>query len=241
MHNISHINEDFLDAVGSEDVIVQSTPDDLRKADVIDPYYEFTLLIFHNLNNPDLETDMYKTRKRLSKLVEMTFADNMRSEMLTITYDISEKIERKIGWMTDDYTKHKYIEDNVKTICQDMPSIFTCVSFNTSNAFTPQMFMRFFTVVTQILLKLNIDDVCVARNRTIHEVEYLSSLFTYDAVLTDYMYSSIRKNNRTLNIDNTDEIVIVTTAFIDVYKIFRDYFFRNRPMRAASKAVPQFD
>ena len=40
-------------------------------------------------------------------------------------------------------------------------------------------------------------------------------LFTYDAVLTDYMYSY--KNNRTLNIDNTDEIVIVTTAFIDVY------------------------
>ena len=241
MHNISHINEDFLDAVDSEDLKVQSTPDDLRKADVMDPYYEFTLLIFHNLNNPDLETDMYKTRKRLSKLVEMTFADNMRSEMLTITYDISEKIERKIGWMTDDYTKHKYIEDNVKTICQDTPSIFTCVSFNTSNAFTPQMFMRFFTVVTQILLKLNIDDVCVARNRTIHEVEYLPSLFTYDAVLTDYMYSSIRKNNRTLNIDNTDEIVIVTTAFIDVYKIFRDYFFRNRPMRAALKAVPQFD
>ena len=65
MHNISHINEDFLDA-DSEDLKVQSTPDDLRKADVIDPYYEFTLLIFHNLNNPDLETDMFKTRKRLS-------------------------------------------------------------------------------------------------------------------------------------------------------------------------------
>ena len=240
MHNISHINEDFLDAVDSEDLKVQNTPDDLRKADVMDPYYEFTLLIFHNLNNPDLETDMYKTRKRLSKLVEMTFADNMRSEMFTITYYIAKKTEHKIGWMTDDYTKHKYIEDNINTLSLGAPCLFTCVSFNTSKSFTPQMMMRFFTVVSQILLKLNIDDVNVVHNRIIHEYEYLSSLFTYDAVITDYMYSSIRKNNRTLNI-NTDEIVIVTTAFIDVYKIFRDYFFRNRPMRAALKAVPQFD
>jgi hypothetical protein len=51
------------------------------------------------------------------------------------------------------------------------------------------------------------------------------------------MYSSIRKNNRPINIDDTEEIVIVTTAFIDVFKISRDYFFRNDPMKAALKAV----
>lgn len=103
------------------------------------------------------------------------------------------------------------------------------------------MMMRFFTVVSQILLKLNIDDVNVVRNRIIHEYEYLSSLFTYDAVITDYMYSPIRKNNRALDINSTEEIVTVTTAFIDVYKISRDYFFRDDPMKAALKAVPQFD
>ena len=62
MHYITHINEDFLDAIDSEDVKLQSAHDDLRKADVMNPYYEFTLLIFYNLNNPDLETDVNKTR-----------------------------------------------------------------------------------------------------------------------------------------------------------------------------------
>ena len=237
MQTYTHINEDFLDAIDSEELKMKNGSD-VCKADIMDPYFEFTLFIFHNVENPDLETDLYHVRLRLSKLIDMTFADNMRSEMLTIAYDIAENTERKIKWMTSDYTEHKFIDDNIQEITQDLPTVATCVSFNTSKSFTPQMMMRFFTVVSQILLKMSIDDVCVVRNRIINEIEYIPSLLTSDTSLTDYMYSPIRKQHRQLDVKNTDEIVTVTTAFTDVYKMSRDYFFRNDPMTAAIKAVP---
>lgn len=240
MQTYTHINEDFLDAIDSEELKTKDSGD-VCKADIMDPYFEFTLFIFHNVDNPKLETDLYHVRRRFSKLIDMTFADNMRSEMLTITYDIVEKTERKIGWMTSDYTEHKFIENNIQEITQDLPTVVTCASFNTSKSFTPQMMMRFFTVVSQILLKMSIDDVCVVRNRIIHEIKFIPSLLISDTSLTDYMYSPIRKQHRSLDVKNTDEIVTVTTAFNNVYNMSRDYFFRNDPMTAAMKAVPQFE
>lgn len=240
MQTYTHINEDFLDAIDSEELKTKDGGD-VCKADIMDPYFEFTLFIFHNVDNPKLETDLYHVCRRFSKLIDMTFADNMRSEMLTITYDIVEKTERKIGWMTSDYTEHKFIENNIQEITQDLPTVVTCASFNTSKSFTPQMMMRFFTVVSQILLKMSIDDVCVVRNRIIHEIKFIPSLLISDTSLTDYMYSPIRKQHRSLDVNNTDEIVTVTTAFNNVYNMSRDYFFRNDPMTAAMKAVPQFE
>ena len=122
MQTYTHINEDFLDAIDSEELKMKDG-NDVCKAEIMDPYFEFTLFIFNDVENPDLETDLYHARLRLSKLIDMTFADNMRSEMLTIAYDIAENTERKIGWMTSDYTEHKFIEDNIQEITQDCSNL----------------------------------------------------------------------------------------------------------------------